>query len=115
MNPARPRGCEANAEPTGVFGVPARHEGGGLLVAHLDEADFVLARAGMARRAHDPARRGDQPGDRASLWTRRTARAPRPPVLVSVVRRRHGNGLAFLRHHHQRAWRAQTWADAAAE
>ena len=33
----------------------------------------------------------------------------------SSVRRRHGDGLAFLRHHHQRHRRAEARADAAAE
>src|SRR6185437_3759276 len=42
---ARPGGGEAAAEPPGPFGVAARHEGGCLLMAHLDEADPVLARA----------------------------------------------------------------------
>jgi hypothetical protein len=35
------------------------------------------------------------------------------PILVSIVRRRHGNGLAFLRHHHQCDWGLETrpWAN----
>src|SRR5205814_3193160 len=45
MNAARPRGREANAEPSGVFGVAAGHERRGLLMANLDEADLVLPRA----------------------------------------------------------------------
>src|SRR5205807_4886345 len=47
---ARPRGRKADAEPPGVFGVTARHERRGLLVAHLDEADLLLPRA---QRFHD--------------------------------------------------------------
>ena len=48
--PPGPGGGEAHAEPAGVLGVAAGHEGRGLLVPHLDEADLVLARA---QRLHD--------------------------------------------------------------
>ena len=72
-------------------------------------------RAEMAGGPHDPAGRGDEPGDRASLRPRRAAAPAGASVLVPVVRRRHGDGLAFLRHHHQRHRRAQARADAAAE
>ena len=68
------------------------------------------ARAEMARRPHDPARGGDQPGDRAPLRARRTAAPAGASVLVPVVRRGDGDGLAFLRHHHQRHRRAQARA-----
>ena len=45
------RGRQAHAEFPGELGIAAGHERGGLLVAHLDEADPVLARA---QRLHDP-------------------------------------------------------------
>ena len=67
----------------------------------------------MARGSHEPARRGDLAGDRASLRPRRASAAARPPVLVPVVRRRDGHGLAFLGHHHQRDRRAEARAEAA--
>ena len=72
-------------------------------------------RAAMARAAHDAARRGDQRGDRPALRPRRAAAPPRASVLVPVVRRRDGHGLALLRHHHQRHRRAEARADAAVE
>ena len=50
MNAAGAGGGQADAEPAGVLGVGAGHEGRGLLVPHLDEADLVLARA---QRLHD--------------------------------------------------------------
>ena len=53
-------------------------------------------------------------GDRASLRPRRVPAPARPSLLVPVVRRRDGHGLAFLRHHHQRDRRAEARADAAA-
>ena len=61
----------------------------------------------MARPAHGAARPRDHRGDRASLRPRRVPAAARPPVLVPVVRRRHGHGLAFVGHHHERARRAE--------
>ena len=69
----------------------------------------------MARRPHDASRRGHQPGDRASLWTRRVPAPAGQSLLVPVLRRGHGHGLAFVRHHHQRHRRAQARADAAAK
>ena len=50
VDAAGPGGREADAEPAGELGVAAGHEGGGLLVAHLDEADLVLA---LAQGLHD--------------------------------------------------------------
>ena len=70
-------------------------------------------RAELARRPHDAARRRDQRGDRPSLWPRRVAAPARPSLLVPVLRRRHGHGLAFLRHHHQRHRRAEARPGAA--
>ena len=67
----------------------------------------------MARRAHDPARRGDRRGDRHRIWTRRAPAAPSASVLVPGLRRRHGHGLALVRHHHLGDRRAQARADAA--
>ena len=62
---------------------------------------------------HDAARRGHRRGDRPPLRPRRVAAAPGSSVLVPVVRRGHGHGLAFLRHHHQRDRRAQARSRAA--
>ena len=64
-------------------------------------------------RADDPARRGDERGDRPPLRPRRAAAPARASVLVPVLRRRDGHGLAFLRHHHQRDRRAEARPDAA--
>jgi len=50
MNASGAGSREAHAEFAGVFGVAASHERGGLLVAHLDEADFLLL---LAQRLHD--------------------------------------------------------------
>ena len=50
MQPARPGRREADAESPGELGVAARHEGGGLLVADLDEANRLAA---FAQRLHD--------------------------------------------------------------
>jgi hypothetical protein len=43
MDAAGPRGRDAHAEPSGPFGITASGERGGLLVAGLDETNFVLA------------------------------------------------------------------------
>ena len=43
VDAARAGGGETDAELARVLGVAARHERGGLLVAHLDEADQLLA------------------------------------------------------------------------
>src|SRR5438874_1469856 len=53
VNTAGPRGGQADPEPTGVFGVSTGHEGGGLFMTHLDEADFVLARSKRFHNAVD--------------------------------------------------------------
>ena len=71
------------------------------------------ARAEMAGGPHDPPRRGHQPGDRPPLRPRRAVAPAGASVLVPVVRRGDGHGLAFLRHHHQRHRRAEARADAA--
>ena len=52
VHAARPRGCQADADPPGRLGVPARHPGGGLLVPHQDEAHPVLM---PSQPFHDPA------------------------------------------------------------
>ena len=54
-------------------------------------------------------RRGDRPG----LWPRRVPAPARQSLLVPVVRRGDGDGLAFVRHHHQRHRRAEARAGAA--
>src|SRR4051794_36861317 len=51
--------------------------------------------APMARRPNDSARGGDEPSDCPSLWPGRASPAPLPPILVPVVRSRHGDGLAL--------------------
>ena len=50
VDAARAGGGQADAQPAGVLGVAAGHERRRLLVAHLDEADRVLA---LAQRLHD--------------------------------------------------------------
>jgi hypothetical protein len=65
------------------------------------------ARSTMAGAAHGRARRHRMPGNRPSLRPRGAAAAAVTSVLVPVVRRGDGNGLAFLRHHHERYRRAQ--------
>ena len=42
MDRARPRGGEADADLAGELGVPARHERGHLLVAHLDQLGVTV-------------------------------------------------------------------------
>ena len=54
-----------------------------------------------------PARRRHRRGDRRHLRPRRVAAPARAPVLVPVVRRRHGHGLALLGDHHERDRRAE--------
>src|SRR5215203_5974659 len=46
--------------------------------------------------ANDSARSGDEPSDCPSLWPGRASPTPLPPLLVPVVRSRHGHGLALL-------------------
>ena len=60
------------------------------------------ASATLARRTHDPTRRGDRPGHHSPLRPRRAASATVAPFLVSVFRGRDGDGLALFRHHHER-------------
>ena len=57
--------------------------------------------------AHGLARSHRLPGDRPPLRPRRIPAAAFASVLVSVLRRRDGDGLAFLRHHDQRHRRAE--------
>ena len=63
--------------------------------------------------ADDPARRGDRRGDRPPLRPRRAAAPAGASVLVPVVRRGDGDGLAFVGHHHQRHRRLEARAGAA--
>ena len=69
--------------------------------------------AGLARPAHGAARRGDRRGDRARLWPRRVPAPAGASVLVPVVRRGDGDGLALVGDHHERARRAEARARAA--
>ena len=70
--------------------------------------------AAMAGDAHVLARRRHHAGDRAALRPRRIPAAAVASVLVSIVRRRDGHGLAFVRHHDQRHRRLEARARAAA-
>ncbi len=72
------------------------------------------ARAAVAGRAHGFARRHRLSGDRPPLRARRVPAPPVASLLVPVVRRRHGHGLAFVRHHDQRHRRLEARAGAAA-
>ena len=65
------------------------------------------AGAAVARRPHDPARRGDGRGDRPRIRPRRAVAPARPSVLVPVVRRGDGDGLALVGDHDQRHRRAE--------
>ena len=67
--------------------------------------------AEMAGRSHDQARRGDHRGDRPGVWPRRVAAPVGASLLVPVVRRGDGDGLAFLRYHHERHRRAEARSD----
>ncbi len=71
------------------------------------------ARAALARRADDAARRGHHAGDRHRIRARRVFAPPRPSLLVPVVRRRHGHGLAFVGDHDLGHRRAEARARAA--
>ncbi len=73
------------------------------------------ASAGVAGPAHGAARRGDRRGGGAGIRARRVPAAAGAPVLVPGVRLRDGDGLAFLRHHHQRHRRPEARAEAAGE
>ena len=53
------------------------------------------------------ARRRHLPGHRASLRPRRIPAAALASLLVPVLRRRHGHGLALVGHHHERHRRAE--------
>src|SRR6186997_199056 len=64
----------------------------------------------LAGQPHDAARRGHEPGHRASLWPRRASAAAVEPFLVPVLWRRHGHGLAFLGNHHERDRRVEARA-----
>ena len=48
MDRARPGGGQAHADLAGELGVGARHEGGHLLVPHLDELELALVRVECA-------------------------------------------------------------------
>src|SRR5262245_46963347 len=50
MNAAWSRSSEAASQLPGMLGIAAGHEGGRLLVPHLNETDFVLP---FAKRLHD--------------------------------------------------------------
>src|SRR2546430_16852981 len=67
----------------------------------------------LAGATDDAPRRGDQRSDRPSLRTRRAIAASCPSVLVPIVRRRDGNGLALVGHNHERNRRAKARAPAA--
>src|SRR5262249_56047524 len=56
----------------------------------------------LARDPDGNARRDHLRDHRPSLWPRRAAAAAFAAVLVSGLRRCHGDGLALLRHHDER-------------
>src|ERR1700731_686082 len=60
------------------------------------------AGAKVAGRSHDPPRRGDERSDRPSIWPRRAAPPPCPPILVPILWGGEGHGLAVFRHHNER-------------
>ena len=51
--------------------------------------------------SHGASRIRNHRSDSASLWARRVFIAHRAPILVSVIRHSHGDGLALLGHHHE--------------
>jgi len=55
----------------------------------------------VALRANGDARARHQRSHRARIWARRAVAAARASVLVPVLRGGHGDGLAFLGHHHE--------------
>src|SRR6266404_4325529 len=59
----------------------------------------------MAWGSHDPAGDRDYRSDRPRIWPRRATAPARASLLVPVLRRGDGDGLAFLRHHDERARR----------
>jgi hypothetical protein len=67
----------------------------------------------LSRRPDDAPRCRDVGGHCPSLRTRRVAAAAGESFLVSVLRRRDGHGLAFLRYHDERHRCAQARADTA--
>src|SRR5258707_570221 len=67
----------------------------------------------MAWRSDDPAGDCDHRSDRPRIWPRRAPAPARASLLVPVLRRGDGNGLAFLRDHDERARRAEARPDAA--
>src|SRR3977135_673404 len=73
------------------------------------------ADAKLAGRSHDPPRCGDERSDRPSLWPRRAAAPPCPPILVPILWRSDGHGLAFLGHHNERDRRVEAGLGAALE
>src|SRR5260370_34803303 len=70
-------------------------------------------RSAVVSRPDDPARCRHVRGHRPSLWSGRAVATTRKSLLVSVIRCRHGHGLAFLWHYNERYWSAQTRIDAA--
>ncbi len=57
------------------------------------------ARAALARRTDDAARRGHHASHRDRIRARRVPAPARPSLLVPVVRRGHGHGLALVGDH----------------
>src|SRR4029077_18577151 len=93
--------------PTGHIRVMTRRAG---------SADVTRRpRSAVVSRPDDPARCRHVRGHRPSLWSGRAVATTRKSLLVSVVRCRHGHGLAFLWHYNERNWSAQTRFDAASQ
>ena len=57
MDAAGAGGGDADAQPPGEFGIPARRKRGRLLVPHLDEAEFLLIGAERLKEAVDAVAR----------------------------------------------------------
>ena len=73
-----------------------------LMAARSGSADLPLHGGRVPKwlgRADDQARRRHRRGRRAGIWPRRVSRPARASLLVPVLRRRDGDGLAFLGDH----------------
>src|SRR5262249_16194078 len=70
-------------------------------------------RSSMAFGPDDATWRRHHTRDRASLWARRVPATCGTSVLVPILWRRDGHGLALVRYHHEGDRRAQTWSEAA--
>jgi hypothetical protein len=123
------RGCLRGSFPVlpRIASHSTKHEQSGLSTRKLQPAHksndttggkrrFAVTRrprSAVVSRPDDPAGCRHVRGHRPSLWPGRAVATTRKSLLVSVVRRRYGHGLAFFRHYHERSWCPQTRIDAA--